>query len=60
MEMIANEFEPASWQAFRRLTVDCVKPAAVAAELRISLNAVYLAKYRVLRRLRQEIAGLTD
>ena len=23
-------------------------------------NAVYLAKYRVLRRLRQEIEGLTD
>jgi RNA polymerase sigma-70 factor, ECF subfamily len=59
-EGIAAEFETTSWQAFQRLAIDGAKPTAVAAELGISLNAVYLAKYRVLRRLRQEIAGLTD
>ena len=37
------------------------RPAAdVAAELGISVNSVYLAKSRVLRRLREELAGLLD
>jgi RNA polymerase sigma factor (sigma-70 family) len=60
LELIAGEFEGPSWQAFHRLTIDGDKPAAVATELGLSLNAVYLAKHRILRRLRQEIAGLTD
>jgi len=60
LESIAPEFEAKSWQTFQRLAMDGAKPTAVAAELGISLNAVYLAKYRVLKRLRQEIAGLTD
>lgn len=60
LEMIAAEFEATSWQAFQRLAIDGAKPTDVATELGMSLNAVYLAKYRVLRRLRREIAGLTD
>jgi RNA polymerase sigma-70 factor (ECF subfamily) len=60
LEMIAAEFEAPTWQTFQRLVMDGAKPTAVAADLNISLNAVYLAKYRVLKRLRQEIAGLTD
>ena len=60
LELIEPEFEATTWQAFRRLTLDSAAPTTVAAELGISLNAVYLAKYRVLHRLRQEIAGLTD
>jgi RNA polymerase sigma-70 factor (ECF subfamily) len=60
LETIAGEFEGPSWQAFRRLAIDGAKPSIVAAELGISLTAVYLAKFRVLKRLRQEIAGLTD
>ena len=60
LEMVAAEFEAPTWQAFQHLVMDGAKPSAVAADLNISLNAVYLAKYRILRRLRQEIAGLTD
>jgi len=60
LEMVAAEFEAPTWHAFQRLVMDGAKPSAVAADLNISLNAVYLAKYRILRRLRQEIAGLTD
>jgi RNA polymerase sigma-70 factor, ECF subfamily len=37
-----------------------VAPAQAAAELGLSLNAVLLAKSRVLGRLRQEAAGLID
>jgi RNA polymerase sigma-70 factor (ECF subfamily) len=60
LESIEPEFEPLTWRAFRRLTLDGATPQAVAAELGMSLNAVYLSKYRVLQRLRQEMQGLTD
>jgi RNA polymerase sigma-70 factor (ECF subfamily) len=60
LEMIEKEFDPATWRAFQRLALEGAKPLAVAAELGLSVNAVYLAKYRVLRRLRQEVQGLTD
>jgi RNA polymerase sigma-70 factor (ECF subfamily) len=60
LEMSAQDFEAPTWQAFRRVALDGADPPRVAAELGISLNAVYLAKYRVLRRLRQELHGLTD
>jgi RNA polymerase sigma-70 factor (ECF subfamily) len=60
LEMIEGEFEPASWRAFQRVAMEGATPLAAAAELGMSVNAVYLAKYRVLRRLRQEMQGLTD
>jgi RNA polymerase sigma-70 factor (ECF subfamily) len=53
-------FTPATWKAFCRVALDGVSPAVVAKELEISLNAVCLAKSRVLRRLRQESEGLIE
>jgi RNA polymerase sigma-70 factor (ECF subfamily) len=58
LQMIEVEFKPATWQAFRRLAVDNATPEVVAAELGLTLNAVFIAKSRVLRRLRQEFDGL--
>ena len=60
MDLVKPQFEPATWQAFRRTVLDGVKAAVAAAELKISVNAVLLAKSRVLSRLRQEMQGLTD
>jgi RNA polymerase sigma-70 factor, ECF subfamily len=60
MELIRPQFEAATWQAFRRVALDGVKASVVAEELGISVNAVLLAKSRVLSRLRQELRGLTD
>ena len=40
--------------------IDGEKPAVVAAELNMSNNAVLLAKYRVMSRLRQELLHWTD
>lgn len=60
LELIQPEFEPTTWQAFQRTALDGVKPALVAAELGVSVNAVFIAKSRVLRRLRQELRGLID
>lgn len=59
VELIQAEFENATWQAFWRV-VDGQRPADVAAELGMTVNAVYTAKSRVLRRLREEFADLIE
>jgi RNA polymerase sigma-70 factor (ECF subfamily) len=60
VELITPLFEPTTLAAFRRVALDGVAPAQAAAELGISLNAVLLAKSRVLSQLRQEAVGLID
>ena len=60
LELIRTDFQPASWQAFWLVAVEDRNPVDVAAELGLTLNAVYLAKSRVLRRLREEFADLLD
>ncbi|HJT76717.1 MAG TPA: RNA polymerase sigma factor [Gemmataceae bacterium] len=60
MDLIAPQFAPATLAAFRRAAFDGVTPAQVAEEMGLSLNAVLLAKSRVLGRLRQEAEGLID
>ncbi len=55
-----EQFAPSTWQAFCRVAIDGEKPDLVAAELGISLNAVFIAKSRVLSRLRQEARGLVE
>jgi RNA polymerase sigma-70 factor (ECF subfamily) len=60
MQLVEPQFEPTTWRAFCRVVVDNVKAAVAAGELNISVNAVLLAKSRVLSRLRQEMQGLTD
>ena len=60
LELMEPEFSPTTWRAFRRQVLDGLKPAEVAAELGTSVNAVLLAKSRVLARLRQEGRGLID
>jgi RNA polymerase sigma-70 factor (ECF subfamily) len=53
-----SQFEPVTLRAFRMVLFDDRPAADVAATLGISVNAVLLAKSRVLKRLRQESAGL--
>jgi RNA polymerase sigma-70 factor (ECF subfamily) len=60
LELIAPLFEPTTLAAFRRVAVEGVASAQVAEELGLSLNAVLVAKSRVLNRLRQEAKGLID
>ncbi len=57
---IEPDFEPQTWRAFTGFVVDARPAAEVAAELGTSENAVYLAKSRILKRLRDEAAGLLD
>ena len=60
LEVIERDFVASTWQAFRRVFLDGATPAEVAAEMGISVNAVHLAKWRVLRRARREIARRSD
>jgi RNA polymerase sigma-70 factor (ECF subfamily) len=60
LDLMQAEFQPTTWKAFWESTA-AERPAAdVAAELGISVGAVYTAKSRVLRRLRQELQGLLE
>jgi RNA polymerase sigma-70 factor (ECF subfamily) len=58
LELVKGEFELVTWLAFWRVTVDGEVPADVADDLGMTRHAVYKAKSRVLRRLRQEFEGL--
>ncbi len=60
LDLVEEEFEPNTFRAFRRLTLDDASGADVAVELGMSVGAVYVAKSRVMRRIREEAAGLID
>ncbi len=60
LELVRPDFTPATWAAFTRFVLQGRRATAVAAELGISANAVYLARNRVLTRLREELAGLLE
>ncbi len=54
-ERVRDCFRPATWQAFWRSAVEGEDAGAVAASLGMSVGAVYIARTRVLARLRQEV-----
>ncbi len=60
LELIEPDFEATTWQAFRRQVIDGVQARAVAAELCMTVNAVLIAKSRVLNTLRRNAHGLID
>jgi RNA polymerase sigma-70 factor (ECF subfamily) len=60
LDLVQAEFEPATLGAFRRLALEGARGEEVAAELGMSVGAVYVAKSRVLRRIRREAEGLID
>jgi RNA polymerase sigma-70 factor (ECF subfamily) len=60
LELMQAEFQPATWKAFWECVVNERPVTEVAQQLKLTENAVYLAKGRVLRRLRVELDGLWD
>lgn len=60
LKLVEEEFEPLTLQVFRRLALDGASGAEAAQELGLSVAAVYVAKSRVLARIRQEAEGLID
>src|SRR5262245_11384681 len=60
LQLAKREFAADTWQAFWGVVVDGRPAQAVATELGVTANAVYLARGRVLRRLREALDGLMD
>lgn len=60
LETIRPRFEPHTFRAFQRVALEGAAPDQVAAELGLTVNAVFIAKSRVLNQLRREGAGLID
>ncbi len=60
LELIRDDFEERTWKAFLRATIQGESSAAIAADLGMTKRAVRQAKYRVLKRLREEFEGLLD
>jgi RNA polymerase sigma-70 factor, ECF subfamily len=57
LQIMRSDFEPTTWRACWE-AVACGRAAAeVADELGVSVDVVYSASYRVIRRLRNELAG---
>ena len=54
-ERVRGEFRAPTWQAFWKTGVEGRDPRAVAEKLGMSPGAVYIAKSRVMARLRREI-----
>jgi RNA polymerase sigma-70 factor (ECF subfamily) len=57
---VRPDFDPRTWQAFTRFALDGLAAADVARELATSESAVVQAKFRVLKRLREEAGDLMD
>jgi RNA polymerase sigma-70 factor (ECF subfamily) len=55
MERIRGEFQPTSWQAFWLTAVEGQAAAEVSKQIGMSTGAIYVAKSRVLARLKEEV-----
>ncbi|HKI38611.1 MAG TPA: sigma-70 family RNA polymerase sigma factor [Gemmataceae bacterium] len=60
LAIIKPDFAPNTWEAFTRFALEGRRAAEVAEQLGISERAVVQAKFRILKRLREEGAGLLD
>ncbi|HVK15621.1 MAG TPA: sigma-70 family RNA polymerase sigma factor [Fimbriiglobus sp.] len=58
MDLVRGEFQPNTWQAFWRTAVEGRAAQEVGGELKMTPGAVYVAKSRVLARLREEVQKL--
>jgi RNA polymerase sigma-70 factor (ECF subfamily) len=57
---VKEEFTPTTWRAFWQTAVEARAAVAVAAELGLSVGAVYIARSRVLARIKKRIEHLDD
>jgi RNA polymerase sigma-70 factor (ECF subfamily) len=60
LALVQPDFEPRTWQAFTRFALDGLPAAEVAWELGLSEGAVVQARFRILKRLREEAGDLVS
>jgi RNA polymerase sigma-70 factor, ECF subfamily len=58
LSVVQPDFNPRTWEAFRRFALDGLPAAQVAEETGSTVNAVLQAKSRILKRLREEAGEL--
>jgi RNA polymerase sigma-70 factor (ECF subfamily) len=58
LAVVQADFDPRTWEAFTRFALDGLPASDVARELETSESAVIQAKFRVLKRLREEAGEL--
>ena len=60
MDRVKGEFQPATWKAFWETAVEGRPAGEVGAGLKMTPGAVYVAKSRVLARLRDEVRKMME
>lgn len=60
MERARTDFEPQNWRAFEMAWIENRPASEVARLLSITVSTVYVAKFRVLERLRKEVLVLAE
>ena len=60
LRIMQADFEPTTWRACWEIVVGDREAGDIAKSLGITVGAVYAAKFRVLQRLRRDLAGLWD
>lgn len=60
LQMVKGDFEETTWQAFWLSAVDGQTTASIAKKLQMQKNAVRQAKFRVMRRMRDEFGELLE
>lgn len=60
LEIMQSQFEAQTWRAAWEVTVNRLTAEETGKKLGLSVASVYVAKSRVMRRLRKELAGLLD
>ena len=58
MQIVQTDFPVTTWRIFQQVMIEGRPGVDVAREFGVTVNAVYLARSRVLARLREELAGL--
>ena len=60
LQLIRRDFHERTWRAFEQVTLEGARAREAAERLGMSINAVYMARWRVLHRLREEFADLLE
>jgi RNA polymerase sigma-70 factor (ECF subfamily) len=59
-DQVKPTVQSSSWQAFWRTTIDQEDPTSVAADLKLTVGALYVAKSRVLAKLKEKIQSIDE
>jgi RNA polymerase sigma-70 factor, ECF subfamily len=60
MQLLQSEFSDQDCQAFQLVLMEGLTPKDAAATLGVSVNSIYIAKSRILKRVRDEFDDLLD